>query len=168
MSYTIFTTLAYYRSCIFLFSCQHNMLFSQRGGNLIQLSTHNIIANLKLSVRWDRAVKYSLPARCFAGTGLTLMLHACCIQSSGRTFDCNRFHQAVDYIILDFILLASLHFGWPAPQHGCYWLTRPIPTPTATATTNHTTTTNQPNPTPACLQPSLDWMTQKISGRLLL
>lgn len=45
------------------------------------------------------------------------------VVSSGRTFDCSRFQQAVECIVLDFVLTASLYVGWPATQHGCYWLT---------------------------------------------
>lgn len=74
---------------------------------------------------------------------------------SGRTFDCNRFRQAVDCVILDFVLQASLHLGWPSSQHACYWLT-PCLTKFSLAQQLR----------PACLEPSLDWMTQKISGKL--
>lgn len=56
---------------------------------------------------------------------------------------------------LDFILRASRHLGWPASQHACYWLTPSL---------NRAPIGQQLHP--PCLEPSLHWMTQKISGSL--
>lgn len=84
---------------------------------------HFFLSQCLISIKERWLFKHSCLARCSPGIRPTLIRHVCCIQSSGRTFDCNRFHQAVDRLILDFILLASLHLGRPAPQHAHYWLT---------------------------------------------